>query len=51
MTYPTTRAVFERYDIPCPVDRITLWETIEQAAAARGYWAADALLDELSAVT
>ena len=51
MTYPATRAIFERYNIPCQADRIALWETIEQAAAARGHWATDALLDELSAVT
>jgi hypothetical protein len=51
MAYPTTRAIFERYGIPCPADRIAPWETIEQAAAARGHWAADELSDELSAVT
>lgn len=51
MTYPATRAIFERYNIPCQADRIATWETIEQAAAARGHWATDALLDELSAVT
>jgi hypothetical protein len=50
MTHPATRAIFDRYNIPCQADRIALWETIEQAAAARGHWAADALLDELSAV-
>jgi hypothetical protein len=48
--HPATQSVFERYDIPCQVDRVTVWETIEQAAAARGHWAADALLDELNAV-
>ena len=50
-TYLATRAIFERYNIACQADRIALWETIEQAAAARGHWAADALLDELSAAT
>ena len=49
-TYPATRAIFERYGIPCQVDRIAPWETVEQAAAARGHWAADTLLDELNAV-
>ncbi len=49
-TYPATRAIFERYGIPCQIDRIAPWETIDQAAAARGHWAADALLDELNAV-
>jgi hypothetical protein len=48
--YPATRAIFERYHIPCQANRIALWENIEQAAAARGHWAADALLDELGAV-
>ena len=49
-TYPATRAIFERYGIPCQVDRIAPWETVEQAAAARGHWTADTLLDELNAV-
>ena len=49
VAYPATRAVFKCYGIPCQVDRITPWETIEQAAAARGHWAADSLLDELNA--
>lgn len=49
-TYPATRAIFERYGILCQIDRIAPWETIDQAAAARGHWAADALLDELNAV-
>lgn len=47
-TYPATRAIFERYGIPYQFDRIASWETIEQAAAARGHWATDALLDELN---
>jgi hypothetical protein len=51
MTYPATRAIFERHNIPCQADRIALWETIEQAAAARGHWVTDALLDELNAPT
>jgi len=49
-TYRATRAIFERYGIPCQIDRIVPWETIEQAAAARGHWVADALLDELNAI-
>jgi hypothetical protein len=51
MTSPATVAIFKRYDILCQPDRIGLWETIEQAAAARGHWATDALLEELAAVT
>lgn len=46
--YPSTRTVFRRYGIPCQLDRIAHWETIEQAAAARGCWATDALLGELN---
>jgi hypothetical protein len=49
-TYPATRTIFVRYGIPYYVDRIAPWETIEQAAAARGHWAADSLLDDLDAV-
>ena len=49
-TYPATRAILDRYGIPFQIDRIAPWETIEQAAAARGHWVTDALLDELNAV-
>jgi hypothetical protein len=47
---PATRAIFERYGIFWQADRIAPWESIEQAAAARGHWAADSLLEELNAV-
>jgi hypothetical protein len=49
-THPATHAIFARYNIPSQADRIALWETIEQAAAARGHWASDGLLDELNAI-
>lgn len=48
--YPATQAVFERYGIPCQSNRTPLWETIEQAAAARGHRADDSLLNELNGV-
>jgi hypothetical protein len=50
MTYPATQAIFERYGILYQADRVAPWETVEQAAAARGHWAADLLLAELNAV-
>jgi hypothetical protein len=46
--FPATRTIFVRYGISYYADRIAAWETIEQAAAARGHWAADSLLDELN---
>jgi hypothetical protein len=48
--YPATQAVFEGYGIPCQADHVAPWETIEQAAAARGHWVADSLLNELNVV-
>ncbi len=48
--YPASQAVFERFGIPCQADRVAFWETIEQAAAAQGHWAIDALLDELNSL-
>jgi hypothetical protein len=48
--YPATQAIFERYGIPCQSDCTPLWETIEQAAASRGHWADDSLLNELNVV-
>ncbi len=49
-TYPAARAILERYGIPCQADRVAPWESVEQAAAARGHWAADTLLEELKAI-
>ncbi len=34
--WPGTRAVFERYGIPCADSPVPFWEPISQAAAARG---------------
>jgi hypothetical protein len=47
-THPATQAIFERHSILCQPDRIAPWETIQQAAAARGHWATDSLLDTLN---
>jgi iron-sulfur cluster repair protein YtfE (RIC family) len=49
-THPAARTTFERYGIPYQPGRIAHWETIEQAAAARGHWVTDSLLDELNAI-
>jgi hypothetical protein len=49
-THPATQAIFERHGILCKADRIAPWETIQQAAAARGHWAADSLLKALNSV-
>ncbi len=48
--HAATQAVLERFGIPCQADRVAPLETIEQAVATRGYWATDALLDELNAL-
>jgi hypothetical protein len=48
-TYPTAAAVLERYSIHPSAESIASWESIEQAAAARGQWAVDGLLEELNA--
>jgi hypothetical protein len=48
--YPATQAVLDRYAIPYQANRGAHWETIEQAAATRGHWATDTLLDDLNAV-
>jgi hypothetical protein len=48
--HPVTQAIFERHGILCQADRIAPWETVEQAAAARGHWAADSLLEALNSV-
>lgn len=48
--HPAARTTFERYGIPYQPGRIAPWETIEQAAAARGHWVTDSLLDELNAL-
>lgn len=49
-TRPVTRAIFERHGILCHADRIAPWETVQQAAAARGHWAAGSLLEALNTV-
>lgn len=48
--WPATRFIFERYGIPTEVIPVPAWETVEQAAAASGHWAADQLLSELNQV-
>lgn len=48
-TYPAAAAILERYAIPLPADGVAPWESIEQAAAVRGLWAVDGLLDALNA--
>jgi hypothetical protein len=49
-TRPATQAIFERHGILCQADRIAPWETLGQAAAARGHWAAGSLLEALNRV-
>jgi hypothetical protein len=46
---PAAIAVLERYAIPLPAESVAPWESIEQAAAVRGLWAVDGLLDALNA--
>lgn len=48
--WPATRSVFERYGIPIEIASCPAWETIEQAAAAQGHWAAEQLIGELNQV-
>ena len=48
-TYPAAAAILERYGILSPGEGVASWESIEQAAAVRGLWAVDGLLDELNA--
>jgi hypothetical protein len=48
-TCPAAAAVLEHYTILPPVESVAPWENIEQAAAVRGLWAVDGLVDELNA--
>jgi hypothetical protein len=47
--YRPTAAVLERYGIRPPAESVAPWESIEQAAAVRGQWAVDGLVDDLNA--
>jgi hypothetical protein len=46
--YPAAKALFERYAVPCVDSPVPPWEPIEQAAAARGVWPVDELIEELN---
>jgi hypothetical protein len=49
--WPATRLVFQSYGISTETGAYSGWETIESAAAARGHWPADRLMNELVQVT
>ena len=48
--YPGTRTLFKARGLPGLDSPVPPWETIEQAAASRGIWPPEPIVDELNAV-
>lgn len=49
-SYPTVKALLEYYDVPAVDTPVPPWEPIEQAAATRGLWPVDDLIEALNQV-
>jgi hypothetical protein len=49
-SYPTVKALIEYYDVPAVDTPVPPWEPIEQAAATRGLWPVDDLIEALNQV-